>query len=137
MNKDKYSAACVSFMPLCPLLLNRHCFLLSNCCYNIGVFWRVIAFRGSLDFPRELKSDGPACSVDADGDNRIENLGRLACLQLALVAGAHYVFAAVFWVRRHRIRLAILRQRRQRSMYEEMYLKSERLHNNLRLTLNG
>jgi len=92
-----------------------------------------IAFRDSLQFPRELQValDEPACSVDADGD-RIENVDRLACLQLALVAGAHHVFAAVFRVRQHRIRLAILRERRQRSVYEKMYLKSERLHNNLR-----
>lgn len=67
----------------------------------------------SLQFPRELQValDGSACSVGAGGGDRVENVGRLARLQLALAAGAHHVLPAILRIRRHRVRLAILQGR--------------------------
>lgn len=53
----------------------------------------------------EVAVDSSASMAAGRGD-RVENVGGLACLQLAFAVTTHHVFSAIFGVCRHRIRFA-------------------------------
>lgn len=103
----------------------------SEACHEEGIHLRyivVVSAASRFSWELEVAVGETARPVGAGGADRVEDVGGLACLQLALAFAAHHVLPAVFRIRWHRVRLAVLRKESERRTNAKGSVTWSRVH---------